>query len=75
MVVISSLVLARIVAETGIPVMGNSLLASYATGMMPITWLTAKSIYLTNAIDLVIGPASSKVSAVVAAMHGYGIDR
>jgi len=75
MVVISSLVLARIVAETGIPVMGNSLLTSYATGMLPMGWLSAKAIYLTNATDLVIGPGASKVSAVVTAMHGYGIDR
>lgn len=75
MVVITTLVLARIVAETGIPVMGNSLLAGSILSMLPISWLSSKAIYLTNSVDMVIAPSSSQVSAAVSAMHGLGLDK
>jgi len=75
MVTITCLVLARIVAETGIPVMGNSLGVMHILDMLPIGWLNAKAIYLTSSVDLVIGPDGSRVSAAVAAMHGFGLDK
>lgn len=75
MVILTTLVLARIVAETGLPLMGNSLLAGSLLEMLPIGWLNHKAIFLTNAIDLVIGQSTSRVNAAVAAMHGFGIDK
>ncbi|MFO7821507.1 MAG: DUF6785 family protein, partial [Lentisphaeria bacterium] len=72
---LTTLVLARLVAETGIPIMGNSLGASNILSMFPLNWLSAKAIYLTNSIDLVAGVTSSRVSAAVTSMHGFGLDR
>ncbi|MFO7821807.1 MAG: DUF6785 family protein, partial [Lentisphaeria bacterium] len=45
---LTTLVLARLVAETGIPIMGNTLGASNILSMFPLNWLSAKAIYLTN---------------------------
>lgn len=74
-VFITSLVLARIVAETGLPVMGNSLGAGHIVSMLPLRWLSAKAVFLTNSVDLVIGQTSSRVSAAVTSLHGFGVDR
>jgi len=75
MVVITSLVLARMVAETGIPVFASTLLAGNILSMLPLSWLSAKAIYLTSAVDLLLTGTTSKVSAVVTSMHGFGVDR
>jgi len=74
-VVITCLVLARIVAETGIPVMGNTLGVTHILSMLPIGWLNTKAIYLTSSVDLIIGQAGSRVGAAVTAMHGLGMDK
>lgn len=75
MVFITSLVLARIVAETGIPFVANYLGMSYFMAMMPVGWLSATTLYLTHMADLVIREGSSRVSLVIPAMHGLGLDR
>jgi hypothetical protein len=74
MVVLTTLVLARIVAETGIPLTGNSLLAGSMLSLLPISWLSGKAIYLTNSVDLIIGNNASLVSGSVTTMHGLGLD-
>lgn len=75
LVVVTSLVLARMVAETGIPVFASTLEAGTILSMMPIGWLSSKAIYLTHSVDLILTASTSKVSAAVTAMHGFGIDR
>lgn len=71
---LTSLVVARIVAETGMPFIGNDMLAGFFLAMMPIQWLSAKIIYLTSMADLVIDTTSSRILPVVPAMHGFGLD-
>lgn len=75
MVVITSLVLARMVAETGIPMFASTLEAGTILSMLPLGWLNTKAIFLTNSVDLVLTASSSKVSAMVTSMHGFGVDR
>ena len=75
MTILTTLVLARIVAETGIPIIPNTVLAHNILQLFPIEWLTAKAIYLTNAMDMLLGPGGSRVSATIAAMHGFGLDQ
>lgn len=75
MIFITSLVLARIVAETGIPFVANYLGMGYFMAMMPVKWLSATTLYLTSMADLVIREGSSRVSLMIPAMHGLGMDR
>lgn len=75
MVVITSLVLARMVAETGLPVFASTLEAGTILSILPLGWLNAKAIFLTKTVDLLLTSSSSKVSAAVTAMHGFGLDR
>lgn len=75
MVVITSLVLARMVAETGIPVFASTLEAGTILSMLPASWLTSKAVFLTSTVDLMLQSGTSKVSAAVTAMHGFGVDR
>ena len=72
---ITSLVLARIVAETGIPFVANYLGMGYFMAMMPIKWLSASTLYLTSMADLVIREGSSRVSLMIPAMHGLGLNQ
>lgn len=71
---VTSLVVARIVAETGMPFIGNDLLAGYFLAMMPVRWLSAKIIYLTSMADLVNDTTGSRILPIVPAMHGFGLD-
>ncbi len=75
MVFLTSLVLARIVAETGIPFLANYLGAGELLKLMPIGWMNAASVYLTGMVDIVIREGSSRVSAAVVGLHALGIDR
>ena len=75
MAFITSLVLARIVAETGIPFLANYLGMGYFMAMMPAKWMSSATLYLTSMSDLIIREGSSRMSMVIPAMHGLSLDR
>ena len=74
MVFVSSLVLARLVAETGLPFVAMYASVGYFMSLMPMRWLSAKAIHLCGGVDILISGVS-RVSASVAGMYGLGIDK
>jgi len=75
MVFVTSLVLARLVAETGLPFVAFHTGVGYFMSLMPMEWLSAKAIHLCGGVDILIRGYGSRVSAAVAGMHGLGIDK
>ncbi|MDX1683013.1 MAG: DUF6785 family protein, partial [Phycisphaeraceae bacterium] len=69
-----SLLIARIVAETGLPfVRVVGLNPIYFMAMLPGTWLTGAAIYMAGFISIIF-PMGSRVSAAVMASHAAGVD-
>jgi hypothetical protein len=70
-----SLLVARIVAETGMPfVRITGLNPHYFMGMLPAGWMTAAVIYMAGFISIVF-QLGSRVSATVMACHAAGLDK
>lgn len=70
-----SLLIARIVAETGIPfIRVDGLYPQYFMALLPAKWITASSIYLGGFLNLVFQDGS-RVSATVMATHALGLDK
>lgn len=75
MVTIISIVFARILAETGMPFCASYLGAGYFLNLMPISWLSAKAVYVLGWVDILIREGNSRVSAAVMGMHALGLDK
>lgn len=70
-----SLLIARIVAETGIPfIRVDGLYPQYFMSLLPASWVNAGSIYLGGFLNLVFQDGS-RVSATVMATHAMGLDQ
>ncbi|MBI1337024.1 MAG: hypothetical protein GC164_08690 [Phycisphaera sp.] len=69
-----SLLIARIVAETGLPfVRITGLEPLYFMAMMPAGWLTGAAIYISGFVNMLF-PLGSRISAAVLASHAAGVD-
>jgi hypothetical protein len=69
-----SLLIARIVAETGMPfVRITGLTPAYFMAMVPAGWLTGAAIYVAGFVHLVF-QLGSRVSVAVMASHAAGVD-
>jgi len=75
MVFFTSLIIARIVAETGIPFIANYFGTMEVMRLAPVKWLISRTIYLGGFIDFIITGSASRVSAAVVCIHGFGIDK
>ncbi len=72
---ITSLILARVVAETGFPFIANYTTIMCLLYVMPIKWLTAKVVFLGGMFDFIVGPGTSRTSAVVYFLHAFGLNK
>lgn len=69
-----SVLIARIVAETGMPfVRITGMNASYFMVMFPATWVTGAAIYMAGFISIIF-QFGSRVSAAVMVSHAAGVD-
>ncbi len=69
-----SLLVARIVAETGMPFIRiTGLEPSYFLAMAPAGWLTGAAIYIAGFVNIVFS-LGSRVSAAVMVSHAVGVD-
>ncbi len=69
-----SLLVARIVAETGLPfVRITGLEPSYFLAMAPAGWVTGAAIYMAGFVNIVFS-LGSRVSAAVMVSHAVGVD-
>lgn len=69
-----SLLISRIVAETGLPfVRVTGMSPFYFMAMMPAGWLSGAAIYMAGFIDMLF-PLGSRVSAAVFVSHAAGLD-
>lgn len=69
-----SVLIARIVAETGMPfVRITGLNPIYFLAMLPAGWLSGAAIYMAGFISMIF-PLGSRVSAAVMASHAIGLD-
>ncbi len=67
------LLAARMAAETGVPFLQIHGYATSLIRLVPVSWLSAGSVFFGGVIDLVFQRAS-RVSAAVMAMHALGMD-
>ncbi len=70
---ITSLILARIVAETGFPFLANNTTIMSLLYVMPIKWLSAKVVFIGGMFDFIIGPGTSRTSGTVYFLHAFGL--
>ena len=69
-----SLLIARIVAETGMPfVRITGLNPMYFMAMLPAGWLGGAAVYMAGFVSMVF-PMGSRVSAAVMTIHAVGLD-
>jgi len=69
-----SLLVARIVAETGLPFIRIvGLEPAYLMALLPARWLSGAAIYLAGVINLIFN-LGSRVSATVMVSHAVGVD-
>jgi hypothetical protein len=73
--ILSSIIVARIAAEAGVPFFASSFGVTQVMALFPITWLSTKAIYITHLVDTFINGVGSKVSAVVTMMHAIGMNK
>lgn len=70
-----SVLIARIVAETGLPfIRVTGLEPAYFMAMLPAAWLSGAAIFMSGIISIIF-PMGSRVSAAVMASHAIGIDK
>lgn len=70
-----SVLIARIVAETGLPfIRVTGLEPGYFMAILPQHWLTGAAVYMSGFISILF-PMASRVSAAVMVSHAVGIDK
>ncbi len=76
MTVVTALILARIVCETGLPFAGiHDFGPVYFMRLMPLRWLDHASIWLGGFLNMILAAGGSRTSAAVLFLHGLGMDR
>ncbi len=72
---VTSLIMARVVAETGFPFIANYTTILTLLYAVPIKFLTAKIIFFGGIFDFIVGPGTSRTSATVYFLHAFGLNK
>lgn len=75
MLFVSSLIMARIVAETGIPFFANRFGPRIFYRIIPASWWNGASIYISGLYDFFITEGAARVSGIVMLLQGLGVDK
>jgi hypothetical protein len=68
------LVVARVVAETGLPFYRTTILVSQAYDKLPVRWFTGRDVYFAGVFSM-LGPITSRDSMMNFTMQGLGVAR
>jgi hypothetical protein len=71
-ILLSHLIVARVVAETGLPLYRSSVMTSQLFSLMPSTWFALKEIFFSS-VFTILGPITSRDSITTFGMQGLAI--